>query len=160
MQELYPSYVKTVAADGDLDAASQRKLIQDVPYKLTIDRKLLEHILSDNPNPNEIIALQPSFLSTYVMGAAEYTDMPNVLGRGTASGDIYTLTQGIDSLSKFDHRIAVMRTDGTTLTFIDITDLFYVPKLEAQFQAAGRFYLPCEMKGSDTSQLTWDISPA
>jgi len=159
MNILYPTGIKFVAAGGAIAATALRTLPQGVPLKHNIERKIIEHILSDNPNPDEIYALQPSHLVDFSFSDAEYTDLPILLGGGTATGDVFTLTQTVNNLALYDLRIQAMRVNGT-IVFIDLTNMFFIPKLDAQFVDNGELFIPAQMKGSRTSVLTWDISPA
>lgn len=160
MNTLYAEYIKTIVNGvGTLGAAAIRRLPQGQPIKWNMERKVIDHILSNNPNPNARFLLPANFMAQFSFSDAEYTDLPMIMGGGTATGDVFTLTQALATASKYDLRIAA-RNASNVIMFLDFTAMFFTPKIEAQFVDNGELFIPAELTSSDTSQFTWDISPA
>jgi len=157
MGRLHASYFKVVTAGGDLDAATERELAKNV-VTLTGEGKMVEHIVSDNPNPVERYEIGTGFNLKGVIVYDDDQDAVDLLG-GSITSSVYTKTHGIRTLPKKDIRVGVYRKDGEIVTY-DLTDMNFMPKVEAAFEQDKRTYLPFELMSTSTSDLTIDNSAA
>jgi len=151
---IHAKYAKIVDTGGDLDAATQRKLIGDENLSIIIEGRTIEQILSDNPNPHEIHEVGTKAEAKFVLAAADRNDFNTVIG-GTYAAGTLTKSQGIRALSQYDLRFAVNDTSDAT-HLIDLTKMWITPKIEYLFKEGDRWYLPIEAKGSDETVFTHD----
>jgi hypothetical protein len=154
MDFLHATYVKIVAAGGDLDAASENKLAKEVA-RINIAPAIVERMSSNSPAPNTRAEVGTLFESDFVMMAATLDHLVLALG-GTHSSSVFTKTQGFRTLPKYDIRFGVVRASDGLIQTLDITDIQFVDPVELPFEHGQWTYLKLKAKGTDTSELVWD----
>src|SRR3972149_10940223 len=156
MARLHATYFKLVNAGGDLDAATQRSIV-DNDLELNAEGVVVEHIISSNPSPVERYEIGTKITGKFVMIYDDENDALDVLG-GSLVSSVYTKAQGTRTLAKKDMRFGIIRTSDHTVIPMDITDVNLTPKMQLKFKQGSRTYLPCEFMGTSTSDLTIDNS--
>lgn len=156
MRLLHAEYFKYVATGGDLSTATERELINGENVAIEIEGVQVEHILSTSPNPNEIHEAGSKIKSRCVLAAADRDTMVAILG-GTHLTNVFSKTQTPRNLPQYDIRYRIATTTGT-YGLVDITKVFFEPNWKGAFQHGKRYYLPLDIKGSDSSVFTYDGS--
>lgn len=156
MNKLHASYIKFVAANGDLGAATELKLAKDA-IGLDVTGEMIEHITSQNPNPEDRTEIGSLFEIRGVLALADQDTFVQIFG-GAHNSSIYTKTQGIRVLPHYDIRVAVYRKPDALLILKDFTDMDFLPELKEAYEQSKQFYLPFTLKSTATSIYTSDNS--
>ena len=150
---LHAKSFKYVAADGDLGAAGALTLIEGQNAVVKSTAKVIDHILSTNPNPAERVIVGRSYEMTAVLAAASEADFEAYFG-GAEDGGTYEEDQTIQSLELYDVQLAVQTTTNATSRTMTLTDVFFSPEWEMSFKQGERFYMPIKVTGSNATTLT------
>lgn len=158
MKLLHVEYMKLVATGGDLDAATEMKVVQEA---VTIEAEgvEIEHILSTSPNPAEIIEAGSKIKARTVLAAADSNTFVDIFG-GTYTNSVWEKDQDPRTLDEYDIRWRIASTDHGKFFLVDITHVFVVPKLSLNLAPGKRFYLPLDIKGSPDSVISKDDTNA
>lgn len=156
MNKLHAKYIKFVTAGGNLATATEMKLAKDV---LGIDGtgEIIEHITSQNPNPEDRTEIGSMFEVRGVLALASQDEFVNVFG-GTHNSNVYTKTQGIRVLPDYDVRVAVYRKSDGQLILKDLTNMNFIPELKEAYEQGKQYYLPFTLKSTSDTAYTSDNS--
>lgn len=154
MNLLHAEYAKLIAQGGDLGAATERELIADENLTCKAEGVELDHIISTNPSPKEVIEIGTKIDGKFILAAGDRDDFVHILG-GTHAADVYSKTQDIRILPQKDLRFRVATT-AAGFVLIDLIYMFLTAMVEWTFKQNERFYLPVEYRGSNLSVLTID----
>lgn len=157
MARLHAKYFKIVAANGDLDAASEISLANNA-VNVMAEGVMVEHTITTNPSPVERYEIGTRFSVKGTLAYDDDTYLTSILG-GSLTSSVYTKQQGIRTLADKDIRIGIYRHDGA-IVLHDFTDVNFVPKFELAYEQGKRTYLPFEAVGTNTSEMTIDNSAA
>jgi hypothetical protein len=153
---LHAAHFKIVAAGGDLDAAAEI-LLQKEAVTVDIERSILEDFTSQFPQPITRYELGSDFMVKGVLSAATLDRIVELIG-GTNTSEVYTKTQQVLVLSKYDIRLGVYRpSDGVVVPWT-FTDMQNIAKVSFKMEHGSITYLPFEFRGTYTSDLTIDNS--
>lgn len=155
MQQLHCKYIKIVTANGDLDAAAETKLTKDV-VSVKGEQVIVEHILSTNPNPNARYEIGSKFEIKGILADPALTDYVTLFG-GSQVNNVYTKTQGIRTLGKYDIRLGVYRNDAAIIERT-YTDMQFNVAQEQGFEQGKVTYLPFTAVSTETTDETIDNS--
>jgi hypothetical protein len=156
MNQLHAKYFRYVVAGGVLSTAPANEILnEEVGVKAS--PKLIEHILSSNPNPDTRIRIGTEFEARLTMGEATLDDAKAAAG-GTHVANVYTLGQDIAELTKYDIRLDVVRSSDGAIIEVDLTDMQFTSGLDLKYVSGKRTYLPIELKSTATSDMTIDNS--
>jgi hypothetical protein len=150
---LHATSFKYVAAGGNIGAASALTLIEGENSTVKSTGKVIDHILSTNPNPAERVVIGREFELKTVLAAAALTDFEAYFA-GAEDADVYVEDQSIATLELYDVRLTVQTTTNATSRTFDLTDMNFIPEWEATFKQGDRFYMPLTLKSTNTSDLT------
>lgn len=156
MDRLHASYIKVVAAGGDLDAATAIDLANE-KVSITLTPEIVEHIITNSPLPKERYEIGTNIGCKAVMASADLSEIVTLLG-GTVTSNVYTKTQGVRTLPKYDIRIGVYRPSDGVVVPHDMTDMHFIAAVEMGFEQKKKSYLPFEAAATDTSDFTIDNS--
>jgi hypothetical protein len=159
MNILQANYAKIVAADGDLDSAAQLDLYgDDKNISFKVEGIEVEKILSSHPNPTAIYEVGTNLEISFVLAEIDLDKIVQILG-GTHTSGVYTKSQGTRTLSQYDLRFGVKRTDNAIVK-IDFTYMHLKPLWEDEIKNQGLTLLPVSAKGSNLSVFKVDNSAA
>jgi len=154
MNLLHVKYFKYVAANGNLAGASEHQLVNaEVSEK--IESHLVERILSDNKNPADRYRVGYGVSIKGVLSNASQADKAVFFG-GTVTSEVYTRTQGVAKLAKYDLRLAVIDADTGLLVLKDYFDMQFIGNEENSFKEAGAGISNIAFEAMSTS--TTDVS--
>ena len=156
MDHLYPMHLKIVATGGNLTTAAEMLLTEKSPAEVNVEDVELAHLLSDDVNPEDFVAIGTTSLIKAVLAAATPEIIQNYLFGGTYATSVLTKPQGIRTLTKIDARLSVKRVNGNTAQF-DFTKMTLAPKLAMPFQQKERFYLPVEIRSMRGHIFSWSV---
>ena len=156
MDRLHAKYIKIVDAGGDLDAAAEMELASD-QVVLTVTPEIVEHVISKSPLPKERYEIGTNLAVKGVLAAASLTEIQTLLG-GNITSNVWTKTQGVRTLPKYDIRIGVYRPSDGEIVEHTLTDMQFIAAGEMAFEQKKKSYLPFEAAGTDTSDITIDNS--
>jgi hypothetical protein len=157
MLQLHCKYIKIVAANGDLDAAAEIGLTKDV-VSVKADAVIVEHILSTNPNPADRFEIGSKFEIKGILADPSLANYVIFFG-GVQNSNVYTKTQGIRTLGKYDIRLGVYRNDGLIIER-NYTDMEFTAPQEQAFEMGKMTYLPFAAMSTSTTEETIDNSAA
>jgi hypothetical protein len=150
---LHANSFKYVAAGGNVGAAGAKTLIEGENATIKSTAKVIDHILSTNPNPAERVVIGREFEMRVVLAAADMADFDDYFA-GTYDEGTYTEDQSIITLDLYDVRLTVQTTTQATTRTMDLTDMNFIPEWEQSYKQGERYYLPLVIKSSNTSDLT------
>jgi len=156
MRTLHAKYIKIVAAGGDLSTAPEKKLAKNAVV-IKAEPSLVEHITADNPNPQERYEIGTGFELKGVLGDSDLDDLVFILG-GTHTTNVYTKTQGVRTLPKYDIEVGVYRPSDAKIIKYTLTDMEFTAAVEESFEQGNVKYLPFTAQSVATSDLTIDNS--
>jgi hypothetical protein len=156
MDRLQAAYIKIVTAGGDLNAAPELDLATD-KVSIIVTPEVVEHIITRSPLPKERYEIGTNLAVKGVLASASLQEIQYLLG-GSVVSEVYTKTQGVRTLPKYDIRVGVYRPSDGVVVPHDLTDMHFVAAVEMGFEQKKKSYLPFEAKGSDTSDFTIDNS--
>ena len=158
MDVLHAKYFKFVAAGGDLDAASERKLAMNA-LSVKYTEKIVENKSSQavNPEDRHSIGIIPE--GRGVLQAGTQDDLVAVHG-GSHTGNVWTKGQSIRTLKKYDVRFAYYRASDGLLVIEDWTDMNFIPETELSYEQEKMTYLPFALMATATTDVTRDNSAA
>lgn len=157
MRTLHAKYIKIVAAGGDLGAASELTLTKDAAT-VKGSPSIVEHICSDNPNPVSREEIGTLFEAKGILSAT-LDELVFLMG-GSHVTSVYTKTQGVRTLPKYDIRFGVYRPADGLIILEDFTDMQFVGEIEKAFEQGKNTYLPFTAMSTNTSDYTIDNSAA
>lgn len=149
MARLKAKYIKIVAAGGDLDGATEKKLSQDA-VQFTIEGNVIDHLTSDNVNPKDRYEDGTMYALKGKLCDVLEDDLVLIAG-GAVATSVYTKTQGIRALPKYDIELGVLQHSGTILKKT-LTNMQFVDTTDLSYEVAGVTYLPFSAKSTDTTQ--------
>lgn len=152
MNFLHVSQIRWVATGGNLGTATPKQVTQDV-VELTISEAIIEHLISQYPQPLNRYGIGINFKVKGILANATLDDLVIMKG-GTHVANVYTRTQSVRSLPAYDLRLEVYRTtDGASKNW-DITQVHFVADVALAFQHKKVTYMPFEAQGTYLSSLT------
>lgn len=151
MNLLHADYVKTVATGGSLSSADEYELIEGPNCNLKSTKHLLNHILADNPSPDEVIQIGVGYEFRATLAAATLEDLATFCN-GTYSTS-YSEDQTVQTLSEYDIEFAIVETDATR-TIFTLTNMIWNGDVDWAFELNKRFYLPIMAQSTKRSTLT------
>jgi hypothetical protein len=154
--KLHAAYVKIVAAGGDLDAATQLKIAENAVNHKCAGR-VIAKTAHDNPNPIERYESGAVHELKFVLLEFNHARLLEIIGGSEVSG-VYTKTQSIRILLKYDIRVAVYRETDALLIFEDWTDMNIMPEVQEDLQTDKMTLLPVTAMSTSTSDWTSDNS--
>jgi len=156
MDFLHIDHIKVVAAGGDLDAASQLTCQGD-QVAATLTQELIDHIITSSPLPQNRYRIGVTPVIKGVFAAADLDMLVNLIG-GSHALNVFTYTQGVTTVSKFDIRLGVYRASDGAIVNWDFTDMQFIQAAELAFKTKSMAYLPFEASGTASTEISIDNS--
>jgi len=142
MELLHCTKITVGAADFDL--------IEGEPATLKSTAKIIDHILSTNPNPAERVVVGREFEVRAVLAAASLANMTTFFGGSAA----HVENQDIATLAEHTVVLTVQTTTDGEYKTVTVIAMNIIPEFEMSFKLGERYYLPIVAKSSETSTLT------
>jgi hypothetical protein len=142
MELLHATKITIGVADFDL-IEGENATVKSTP-------KIIEHILSTNPNPNERVIVGREFEVKAVMAAASLTNMTTFFG-GTGA---HVENQDIAVLAEHTIALTIQTTTDDAYKSVTVTAMNIIPEYEMAFKLGERYYLPITAKSSETTTMT------
>ena len=156
MNLLHIRAMKIVTAGGDLGGASEL-LLEKNAVGIKATGEIIEHIISDNPNPKDRTEIGTLLEVKGVFAEATLDDLVKILG-GTHTANVFTKTQGVRVLSHFDVRFISVRKSDQADVLIDLTYMDFIPEWDSQYEQKKQTYLNFTLKSTRTSEYSIDNS--
>lgn len=152
MNFLHVSQIRWIATGGNLSTATPKTVTKDV-VELTMNEALIEHFISQYPQPLTRYGIGINFKVKGILAAATLDDLAIMKG-GTHLSNTYTRSQSVRTLPAYDLRLEVYRpSDGATKNW-DVTAVQFTADVVLGFQHGKVTYMPFEANGTYTSSLT------
>jgi len=157
MRRLHVKYFKYVAANGDLDAATEKELVNSEAVE-KVEQHIVEAVTSKNKNPRERYRVGRGISLKAMLYEATQADQAVFFG-GSVASESYTVNQTVAKLAKYDLRLGIYDGDSGLVYTIDYTDMQFVGNMENSFKEAGSgiVNIAFEAMSTDTSDRTEDI---
>lgn len=157
MDLLQANSMKVVVAGGDLAAAPQRSLKDDV-LQLDIEQFLVEQRTSESRSPKARYRTGYNGKAAGMMANVDLDQMVEMIG-GSHAADVFTLTfDSFNTMPLYDVEFGILDGVSGTNKTIKITNVQFMGNVSLPFQAGEFTYLPFELGTTKTSVLTIDNS--
>jgi hypothetical protein len=112
--------------------------------------KIIDPILSTNPNPAERVVVGREFEVKAVLAAASLANMTTFFGGSGA----HVENQDIATLAEFAVTLTVQTTTDGAEKSVALIAMNIIPEYEMSFKLGERYYLPIVAKSSETTTMT------